>query len=218
MPLVIEFEYKTQRYKDAAAGLMAFGLHMETLLDGEAQVLSKEMKDFLGQVAEALAGRHSGAWPGGTTPQTLSRRSGALIDAITNSVKVQGDTFNTVEGSIGAPGLVYGGIQEFGGTITPKKGKYLAIPLKAALNPNGTPIMKGPRDWPNTFCKMSKAGNLIIFQKRGTNIVPLYVLKTSVVIPPRLGMRATVQAGLPYFVERAMDQIVKDIVAKSGVA
>ena len=41
--------------------------------------------------------------------------------------------------------------------------------------------------------------------------MPLYVLKTQVTIPPRLGMRKTLEAGVPYFVERAMDAIVKEV-------
>ena len=73
------------------------------------------------------------------------------------------------------------------------------------------PLQSSPRSWPNTFCTTSKAGNLIIFQKRGTSIVPLYVLKTQVTIPPRLGMRKTLEAGVPYFVERAMDAMVKEV-------
>jgi hypothetical protein len=116
----------------------------------------------------------------------------------------------TVTGTIGSD-LPYARIQEFGGTITPKKAKFLAIPLPAALNANGTPIKSSPRDWPNTFCAKSKAGNLLIFQRRGTQIVPLYVLKSSVYIPPRLGLKKTLDAGIPYFVERAMDQMVRNL-------
>ena len=88
-----------------------------------------------------------------------------------------------------------------------------AAALPAALNSHGTPRTKGPRDWQNTFVAKSKAGNLIIFQKRGSQIMPLYVLKTSVTIKPRLGMKKTLDAGLPYFVDRAMDAMVRDIAA-----
>jgi hypothetical protein len=216
MPLVMEFEFRGQRYQDAQKGLEAFGLHMGQAMEGQAQTLTRELKDFLDQVAQALDGRHSGPWPSGTTAQTLSKRSGALMSAITGSVRTTGDTLNTVRGEIGTPGIPYGAIQEYGGKIVPKTAKYLAIPLPAALNANGTPMRKGPREWPNTFCAMSRNGNLIIFQRRGTNVVPLYVLKTSVIIPPRLGMRKTLDVGIPYFVERAMDAMVKDIIAKVG--
>jgi hypothetical protein len=74
--------------------------------------------------------------------------------------------------------------------------------------------MKSARDWPNTFVAKTKAGNLVIFQKRGATIVPLYVLKTQVTIPPRLNMRTSLDAGLPYFVDRAMDAIVRSVMER----
>ena len=210
-PFVIEFQFRNQRFEDASKGLQAFSQAMMRDWDGSAKALSREMKEFLDQVAQALAQRHSTGWPGGTTENTLSKRSGALTNAIVGSVRVSGETFATVEGQIGAPGIPYARIQETGGTITPKKAKYLCIPLPAALTSNGLPIQSSPRDWPNTWIAESKAGNLIIFQRRGTSVVPLYVLKSSVTIPPRLGMRKTLDAGLPYFVERAADEMVKAI-------
>ena len=208
---IVEFEFRNQRFQDAEKGLRAFTDTLMQDWDGSARVLSKELKDFLTQVAEALAGRHSGAWPGGTTANTLSKRSGDLTTAIINSVTVAGTTMKTIEGTIGAPGIIYARIQEEGGTIKAKSGKFLCIPLPSALDGNGLPLKSSPRDWPNTFCARSRAGNLIIFQRRGTSIVPMYVLRESVTIPPRLGMKKTLDAGLPYFVERAMDQMVKAV-------
>jgi hypothetical protein len=161
-------------------------------------------------IAPALT-RHSGGWPNATTATTLSRRSGNLTDAIVNSVEVRGATMATIEGHIGAPGMVYAKIQEDGGTIKAKGGKWLCIPLPAALDSHGLPLKSSPREWPNTFFAKSKAGNLIIFQRVGTNIIPLYVLRTSVVIPARLGMKTTLDAGLPYFVSRAVDELVKAV-------
>lgn len=125
-------------------------------------------------------------------------------------MRIAGQTFDTIQGSIGAD-VPYAAIQEFGGTISAENGKYLCIPLPAALDSSGVPLKSSSRDWPNTFVKTSKAGNLLIFQRRGTSVIPLYVLKTSVVIPPRLGMKKTLDAGLPYFVERAMDRMVAAI-------
>jgi phage gpG-like protein len=206
----IEFEFRNKRYTDAEKGLAAFAEAISADWDGSAQVLSREMKAFLDEVAKALAERHGTAWPGGTTEQTLSKRSGNLIASIVDSVRVTGTTMATVQGTIGSD-LPYARIQEFGGTITPKKAKFLAIPLPAALNSNGTPIKSSPRDWPNTWCARSKAGNLLIFQRRGTQVVPLYVLRSSVTIPPRLGLRKTLDAGLPYFVSRAMDEMVRSL-------
>ena len=101
--------------------------------------------------------------PGGTSATSLSKRSGALVAAIAGSVQVKGTTFEDIQGSIGAPGIPYARIQETGGIIRAKNVKFLTIPLPAALNANGTPIMKSARDWPNTFVAKTKAGNLVIF-------------------------------------------------------
>lgn len=105
----------------------------------------------------------------------------------------------------------YANILERGGTIT-AKGKYLAIPLRAALTRAGASKMPSPRDFKSTFVQRSKKGNLIIFQALGktptgrkrlkgyigaggekikSNIVPLFVLKKSVNIPPKKYMAIT---------------------------
>jgi len=84
----------------------------------------------------------------------------------------------------------YAPIQQFGGTVTPKGGRpngKLAIPLPAAQTAAG--VARGPaRSFSDTFIAKSKAGNLLIFQKRGDGIVPLFALKDRVYVPPRLGM------------------------------
>ena len=210
----ITFEFRNQRFGDAATGLRAFYDILQQDWDGSAKALSKELREFLSQVVEAIVTRNSNSWPSGTTATSLSKRSGNLVAAIAGSVRVNGSTFNDIQGSIGAPGVPYAKIQETGGVIRPKNAKFLTIPLPAALNANGTPIMKSARDWPNTFCAKTKAGNLVIFQKRGATIVPLYVLKTQVTIPPRLNMRTSLDAGLPYFVDKAMDAIVRSVMEK----
>lgn len=205
-----EFSFRNQRFTDAAKGLKAFYSQIKGDWDGSARVLSREMKVFLDQVVQAIATRNGAPWPGGTTATSLSRRSGALMDSIIKSVRVEGTTFDAISGRIGSD-LKYARIQELGGTITPKRAKFLTIPLPAALDSSGCPLKSKARDWPNTFCARSKAGNLLIFQRRGKMIVPLYVLRTSVTIPPRLNMRTTLDAGIPYFVTRAMDQMVRAV-------
>lgn len=207
----MEFEFRNKRYKDAATGLEVFARELSSDWDGTTKVLSRELKSFLDSVATALERRHGGAWPGGTTATSLSKRSGASVASILNSVRVTGTTFGTIQGQIG--GKFPLGVHEYGATIR-AKGKMLTIPLPAALNSNGTPIKRSARQWENTFVARSKKGNLIIFQKRGAIIVPLYVLKDQVTIKPRLGMKKTLDTGLPYFVDQAMDAMVKAIVNK----
>ena len=46
--------------------------------------------------------------------------------------------------------LKYGGIHQRGGTIVPRKGKYLALPLSPPLSPSEART-KGPRDFPGAF-------------------------------------------------------------------
>ena len=63
----------------------------------------------------------------------------------------------------------------FGGTIRPKKGKYLTIPLPG--------VTGRARDYDNTFIPKGKR---VMFQNLGDgNIRPLFLLKTSVTIPGR---------------------------------
>lgn len=206
----LELEFRNKRWKDAQKGLEAFAKTLKGGIDGAAPVLGKELQLMLEGIAEAMAQRHGNPWPGGTSPTTLSVRSGEGIQSIRDSVKVIGSTLNDLQGEIGAKFPM--SVHEEGATITPKKAKFLTIPLPAALNANGTPKKASARDWDNTFVARSKAGNLIIFRKEGTGIVPLYVLKTSVTIPPRLGLRKTINAAIPYFVERAMDEMVKAVM------
>jgi hypothetical protein len=83
-------------------------------------------------------------------------------------------------------------------TIRAKKGKFLAIPLKAALTPAGVP-RGAPRSgmWGETFFARSEKGKLILFGKKVTQkgksagqtrggIVPLFLLIKQVKIKARV--------------------------------
>jgi hypothetical protein len=73
-------------------------------------------------------------------------------------------------------------------------------------------LKRRARDWDNTFVRMSRRGNLIIFRKDGVGrVVPLYLLKKSVRIPQRLGLEETVENNLPYFAEKALKAIEKEL-------
>lgn len=199
-------DFRTQRFQDAAKGLEALGKDIGASPEGFATVVSQELKKFLETVAEALAQRHGNPYPNGTSTTTLSKRSGDLVESIRNSVFVKEGDLNSIVGSIG--GVFYLKVHEYGKTIYAKNVKYLTIPLPAALNSNGTPKKKSAREWENTFVLKSKAGNLLIVQKVGRNIVPLYVLKTSVKIPARAQVRTTVSTALPYFVDTITEKLL----------
>jgi hypothetical protein len=209
-PVSISFEFRNKRYEDAGKGLEAFAKELTTDFKSLTPVLKRELKSYLEGVALALQKRHGNPYPGGTGTKTLSVRSGRAMKSIGESIKVTGSQLHDVTGGIG--GVGYLRTHEHGATIKPKTKKYLAIPLPAALNSNGTPKRKGPRDWDNTFIGTSKKGNLLIFRKEGAGIVPLYVLVKQVTIKPRLGMGDTLNAGLPYFVDKAMEQMLKEVL------
>jgi phage gpG-like protein len=96
--------------------------------------------------------------------------------------------------------MKYAKLQNFGGTVTAKSGKYLAIPLPTLSK---TDRHKSPREFKNTFFAKSRNGNLILFEKTDTarlnfqgkrkkaegGIRPLFVMKESVTIKARPFMK-----------------------------
>jgi hypothetical protein len=121
--------------------------------------------------------------------------------------RVSGETLEDLRG-IYFTTSVYGPTQEFGEpNKVPKRKQFLAIPLDAARMPAGAARFASPllesqalkAAYPGgTFVARSKAGNLIIFGKGdGKEITPLFVLKRSVAIPPRLGTRDLWKVYLP---------------------
>lgn len=110
------------------------------------------------------------------------------------------------DGVIGTVGtnVKYAKIQEYGGTIRPKKKKWLTVPIGEALTPSGAP-RGSARDFKGTFFAWSRKGNLILFGQSpvggGKKIVPLFVLKKMVRIPGRAYMKPSL--------EELRDDIVK---------
>jgi len=177
--------------------------------DRAARQIGRDLFAHLQQVAKSLRSKHSTPWSAGTTGMdTLHKRSGKGIQSIFDSIKVKrSNKLNSVEGSISTGSMT---IHETGGVITASGGGYLTIPLPAALDARGVPIYQNSRDWPNTFVQRSRKGNLIIFQKRGTaKPVPLYVLKHSVRLRPRLKMQEEFMGAIPHFEEKFIDRLVE---------
>jgi hypothetical protein len=141
-------------------------------------------------------------------PPGLRNRRGAAGLRGSFNFAVEGatlDTWQLVEFSTSK----YARIQELGGTVVPKKGKYLAIPLPAARTAAGV-ARGGPRSFPNTFFRKSKAGNLLLFQRQGKKSVPLFVLKQWVTLPARLGFYATWEKD-----QQARQQVLARAVAEA---
>lgn len=78
---------------------------------------------------------------------------------------------------------VYGRIQELGGTVKAVNTTYLTIPLDAAKTATGR-TRGGARSFPNTFVLKSRAGRLIIMQKIGRGMRPLFLLVRQVRLQP----------------------------------
>lgn len=205
-------EWNGQTFTDAGAGLSAFGRDLEQRWDGSVKAVSQELSRMLADISAQLIAMHGRSWPDGTTQSSLSSRSGALVEAIRTGFSVSGTTLNTLVGRFTLPPPYE--IHETGGTMRARGGNFMAIPLPAALDGKGLPLKASPRDWEDTFCAMSRNGNLLIFQKRGTTIVPLYVLKTSVTLPARLRVNDTFQTNLPRFLDRMVDRIAAAMTDK----
>jgi len=124
----------------------------------------------------------------------LHVRSGQLRNSIGSIVTHDGKQPEGIIGSgvRGSGRMPYADIHETGGTITPKRVNWLTIPLRAALTPAGVPRGRA-RDFENTFFAYSKAGNLILFQRKGKGAVALFLLKKSVTIPARRYMSITAE-------------------------
>jgi hypothetical protein len=173
------------------------------------QAIAVELKNALDKLYEDLAEKHGTAWPEGTTASSLSVRSGRGLRTIKDSIKVE-QNGPEITGTISAGSL---SVHETGATITPRKAQYLTVPLTPALNSQGLPLRSSAREWDNTFIATSRRGNLIIFQRNtGGKITPLYLLRKSVRIPPRLGMTKMFEDMIPHFERKAIDALEKALL------
>ena len=114
-----------------------------------------------------------------------------------------------VSGRIG-PRVPYGRIIERGGIIKPKRRKWITIPLPAAQTSQRV-AQHGARKFANTFFAKSKAGNLLLFQNRGGQAIPLFVLKKSVRIPKRPYLLPAARAKQARIVEEMGDAYVASV-------
>lgn len=143
---------------------------MIRVLDGisdRAADLHEPLADFGERMVRKISKRLSG--------DALDVNTGRLRNSLTYA-----ETKDGLEISAGGgPGEVdYAAIHQFGGTITPKKKKFLTIPFPGG--PADTKVPKRAADFDNTFVAKG-----IIFRKQGKGIQPLFILKKSVTIPAR---------------------------------
>ena len=142
-------------------------------MDDRAGDLRRPFMDFGERLVRRISKRLSG--------EALKERTGRLKGSLTHE-----ETEDTLEVSAGGgPGEVdYAAIHHYGGTIRPKKKKFLTIPFPGG--PADKPVPLRASDFNDTFVAKG-----IIFQKRGKDdIEPLFILKESVTIPARPYMYA----------------------------
>ncbi len=143
-------------------------------------------------VREQLSGRQFG--PGGAGG--LARRTGTL--ARSWKVVVVGDGLDLT--GVLFTNVPYAAIHEFGGTIRPRRGKWLWIPARTLLTPAG--VFRGWEGvkWDSVFFRRSRrnARNLVALEDRGAS-KPRHVatLAPEVTIPARMGLRELVKQDRP---------------------
>lgn len=106
----------------------------------------------------------------------------------------------------------YGRIQEEGGTIVPRRSQFLAIPLSAMRTANG--VARGSAA--QVHASPGAFGFARTFIRRGIifgatagkpgSVIPLFVLKRSVIIPARHYLDITLRQELPWIVD-ALERI-----------
>lgn len=145
----------------------------------------------------------------------LRVRTGRLRSSITHSVTDAGKGLELrLHAGGGRKPVAYAGIQEHGGTVRPRRGQYLTVPLPGALTAAGAlrarfAVPGGLRNVPGLFVIRSGAGNLLIVEKRGKKgIRPLFVLKTSTTVKGAHYLQAGADAAIA-----ALPDIVRANVA-----
>lgn len=188
----------------------AYGIIYRDLDELAQQALPKVKKELLAmlnRVYKTLEKKHSEPWrPGPNRKRNLFKRTGQGLRDIKRTIEVTGNSLSELRGVIDP--INYMETQEEGGEMEARSGTYMTIPLPAALDSRGRPKKVSPLDWDRTFVQRSKRGALLIFQRRGRNIVPLYVLKERVKLKPRLRLQETFDKELPYFERKAFEAIV----------
>lgn len=197
-------------YGDVLGAMTSLARDIVNAPNAASKPLHSDMRIALQLVANKMRRIHSSAWNGTvkSSNPNLQKRSGDGLRSIENSIRVTGNA-SGIANVIGRISTGKMGVHETGAVIRATKSKYLTIPLPAAMDSRGVSLRRRARDWPNTFVKRSRRGNLIIFQKRGRDtIVPLYLLKPEVTIPPRLKMKeAVINDAMPYYQGQIMDRV-----------
>jgi phage gpG-like protein len=139
-------------------------------VDGAAQELASRVRASLTKTA---AGTPSAV---GSPP---SRQTSSLHDGITWHRDGKGARVGVLKS------IKYAAIQEFGGVITAKNRRLLAIPVHPKAKARAR-MRRGPRSFAFLFMVKSKKGNWLLVRRKGKKGIEVYyVLKPSITLPPR---------------------------------
>ncbi len=145
-----------------------------------------DLKKALEALGEAATGKMlaqaalAGALPIQNAAKEKSpKRTRTLSRSIHTEVEKEGETLAEV---VVGTDVEYAAIQEFGGTITPKNTKYLAIPLTSAAERYGS-----PRNYPVRLIPVIRGGEGVLIDV--VDYEAVYALKKSVTIPARPYLR-----------------------------
>ncbi len=183
--------------------------------------LARELRPAVDRAAAQLAsdvGEHEFG-PG----KTLNVVTGMLRRSIRHRVGGGKSALLVAIGVTRGPATKYAAIHEHGGTITPTKAKYLAIPLQRAAG--GRPRFPGgPRSVPgDTFVLKAKSGNLFIVRAKRVRGKPkgkvtglefLFLLRKSVRIPARHWLSEGVRRQIGAFEVSLQDDVDRILKAK----
>jgi len=148
----------------------------------------RSMRNWGGKYIETLTSQRMSGRPG------TNRRTGNLARGW-NSAVTEETGGAVLRIWVTGPGAQYAAMQEFGGTQTPKRSKYLWIPIAGNVTATGVTRIS-PREAINRggfYRNGVFFGTPLVKSDRkgmGPHIIPLFALKKSVRIPARLGARA----------------------------
>ena len=198
-----------------AENLTQFSERLNKLGAGQLfRQMAKEMR-IVGLNAVKYAKIHATYYP--------RRRSGNLVNSIGSKVHIGNQDIRVVvsAGGMGGRGLVpYARIQEYGGTVRAKPGKYLRIPLKGgpALTKGGQDRFPGPLKTvaPNFFRVIkTKDEDLFLFKRyKGYLGKPWYKLVKSVKIRPKFYLTNAVDRAVSEAPDALGDLVVREIISE----
>lgn len=175
------------------------------------EVSHQELTKFVTAVETYVAERRFGPV---TRPRRLRNRSGHLRSSVYS--EVTGSRLDQLEGAVGATAK-YAARHEFGSPGGRPPGattKHAAIPLEAAMTAAGVVNVK-PREVQASFFVRSKAGHLFLMGESPTGkATPFFLLVPWEKLgptPPRLGIRDTLDKGLPRFLKKYGNRLTKEI-------